>query len=43
LPYLDVFTVDQLAQSISAAGFVIERRWQPGRGKAVFMVAIKPA
>ena len=42
LPYLSVFTVAELADSLRAAGFEIDHQWQPRRGKAVFIVAKKP-
>lgn len=42
LPLVKVFTSDELAASLARAGFEIEHRWQPGRGKAVFIVARKP-
>jgi len=41
-PFLTVFTVDDLTRSLIDAGFVIEHRWQPARGKAWFVVAKKP-
>lgn len=43
LPQLDIMTSEELAASLSNAGFEIVHRWQPGRGKAVFIVARKPA
>lgn len=43
LPLLRIFTTPQLERSVTEAGFVIEQQWQPGRGKAVFIVARKPA
>ena len=42
LPQLDVMTVPELVASLSAAGFGIDHQWQPGKGKAVFIVARKP-
>lgn len=39
LPRLDVMTTAELISSITRAGFSIEHQWQPGRGKAVFIVA----
>jgi ubiquinone/menaquinone biosynthesis C-methylase UbiE len=39
LPQLDVMTTPDLVKSLTAAGFSIEHQWQPGRGKAVFIVA----
>jgi hypothetical protein len=43
MPYVAVFTSDELVAAMSAAGFEIDHRWQPGRGKALFLVARKPA
>ena len=43
LPTLTTFTPDALEAMQRRAGFVIEQRWQPGRGKAVFFIARKPA
>ncbi len=39
LPQLDVMTTADLVRSLNGAGFSIEHQWQPGRGKAVFIVA----
>lgn len=39
LPQLDVMTKDELVASLTSAGFTIEQQWQPGKGKAVFIVA----
>lgn len=39
LPQLDVMTTSELVGSIEGAGFTIEQQWQPGKGKAVFIVA----
>lgn len=41
MPLLKVFTTDELVASLTAAGFEIDHQWQPGRGKAVFIVAKK--
>ena len=41
IPRLHVFTVDQLAASLTDAGFTIDYQWQPAKGKAVFIVAEK--
>ncbi|MEQ9691771.1 class I SAM-dependent methyltransferase [Bauldia litoralis] len=41
MPRVAVFTPDELRASITGAGFAIEHDWQPGRGKAVFIVARK--
>lgn len=42
-PLVRVFTEQALVDSLERAGFVIERRWRPGRKKAAFLVASKPA
>lgn len=39
LPQLDVMTTAELVASLTGAGFAIEQQWQPGRVKAVFIVA----
>jgi ubiquinone/menaquinone biosynthesis C-methylase UbiE len=39
LPQLNVFTTEELVRSLTEAGFTIEQQWQPGKGKAVFIVA----
>lgn len=41
LPRLRFFTVDELATSMTNAGFSIEHRWQPKK-RSVFIVARKP-
>lgn len=43
MPLVKVFTVDDLVKSIAATGFAIEEQWQPGKGKAVFIIARKAA
>lgn len=43
LPLVRVFTRKDLEESLTKAGFVIDHEWQPGKSKAVFIVAIKPA
>ncbi len=43
IPLVKVFTVQELADSLTDAGFAIDHQWQPGKGKAVFIVAKKPA
>ena len=43
MPLVRVFTVKELVDSLEAAGFAIDHQWQPGRGKAAFIVAEKPA
>jgi ubiquinone/menaquinone biosynthesis C-methylase UbiE len=39
LPQLDVMTTTELVACLTSAGFAIEQQWQPGKGKAVFIVA----
>lgn len=41
LPLVKVFTLQQLQDSLTDAGFEIDHQWQPGKGKAVFIVAKK--
>lgn len=43
LPLLQVFTTQELVDSIKAYGFEIEHQWSPGKGTSVFIVAKKPA
>lgn len=43
LPAVAFFTVGELERDIIAAGFDIESTWQPGKRKAIFIVAKKPA
>ena len=42
MPLVKVFTVKELKESLTAAGFDIDYEWQPGKGKAVFIVAKRP-
>ncbi len=42
MPLVKVFTTDDLATNFTDAGFEIDHQWQPGKGDAVFIVAIKP-
>lgn len=42
-PLVKVFTVQELANSLTDARFKIDHQWQPDKGKAVFMVAKKPS
>ena len=42
LPRLRTFTEQALVDSLERAGFVVERRWRPGKRKAVFLVASRP-
>ena len=41
MPMFRVFTTQALADSLIAAGFALDYQWQPGRGKAMFIVAKK--
>ena len=41
MPLVKVFTTKELEDSLTAASFEIDHRWQPGRGKSVFIVAKK--
>lgn len=46
MPLVRVFTAEQLATSLTAAGFIIDHQWRPAKRKAalkaVFIVAKKP-
>ena len=41
LPLVKVFTVEELEDSLTAAGFEIDYQWQPGKRRGVFIVAKK--
>jgi ubiquinone/menaquinone biosynthesis C-methylase UbiE len=41
MPKVSVFTTQELVDSLASAGFEIDYQWQPGKGKAVFIVAKK--
>ena len=41
MPTLRVFTAKELVTSLTDAGFQIDYQWQPGKDKAVFIVAKK--
>ena len=41
MPLVKVFTTRELEDSLSDAGFEIDYQWQPGKNKAVFIVAMK--
>jgi len=43
IPLVKVFTAKELEDSLINAGFEIDFHWQPGKGKAVFIVAKKAA
>ena len=42
MPLVKFFTKEELEACLCNAGFAIEYSWQPGKGKAVFLVARKP-
>jgi 2-polyprenyl-3-methyl-5-hydroxy-6-metoxy-1,4-benzoquinol methylase len=39
---LEFFTAKELEKSLTDVGFKIDYQWQPGKGKAVFIVVKKP-
>jgi ubiquinone/menaquinone biosynthesis C-methylase UbiE len=41
MPTVKVFTVADLVDSLTRGGFAIDHQWQPGKGRAVFIVAKK--
>lgn len=41
MPLVKVFTKEELENSLTDAGFAIDYQWQPGKDKAVFIVAKK--
>ncbi len=41
MPLVKVFTTEDLVASLTDAGFEIDHQWQPGKGKAMFIVAKK--
>jgi hypothetical protein len=41
IPLVRIFTTKELEESMTSAGFEIDYRWQPGKGKAVFLVVKK--
>lgn len=43
IPLIKVFTTKELEGSLTDAGFGIGHQWQPGKGKAMFIVAKKAA
>ena len=43
MPLVKIFTTRELEDRFTAAGFQIDYQWQPGKSKAVFMVAKKAA
>ncbi len=42
-PLVRIFSESSLVDSLNAAGFLIDHQWRPGKDKAVFIVALKPA
>ncbi|MDB9527665.1 class I SAM-dependent methyltransferase [Oscillatoria sp. CS-180] len=42
-PFVAVFTTQELETSLTSAGFELDYQWQPSKGKAMFIVAQKPA
>ena len=42
LPQLTAFSPRELVQDLTSAGFSIEREWEPGTFKSIFIVAKKP-
>ena len=42
IPMVKVFTVQELVDSLTNAGFEIDYQWQPRKGDAVFIVTKKP-
>ncbi|MEM9568898.1 MAG: methyltransferase domain-containing protein [Cyanobacteria bacterium P01_E01_bin.34] len=42
IPQVKVISEQELIESLTNAGFQIDYRWTPGKGKAVFIVAKKP-
>ena len=41
IPLVKIFTAEELQDSLTRAGFEIDYNWQPGKGKARFIVAKK--
>jgi hypothetical protein len=41
MPLVKVFTTESLVTCLTDAGFEVDYQWQPGKGKAVFIVAKK--
>lgn len=42
LPFVQVLTMQSLADSLTQAGFELDYQWQPNKSSAVFIVAKKP-
>ena len=43
IPLVKVFTAKELEESLTQAGFAINHKWRPGKEKAIFIIAKKPA
>lgn len=43
MPLVKVFTTQELVNSLTDTGFTIDHQWNPGKSKAVFIVAKKSA
>jgi len=43
IPMVKFITIQELVDNITEAGFEIDHQWLPGKNKAVFIVAKKPA
>ena len=41
IPLVKIFTAEELHDSLTRDGFEIDYNWQPGKGKATFIVAKK--
>ncbi len=41
IPYVNVFTTNDLVAMLTSAGFTVDYQWQPAKGKGVFIVAKK--
>jgi ubiquinone/menaquinone biosynthesis C-methylase UbiE len=42
-PYVKILRRSELEHALTSAGFTLAENWQPGKGKSVFIVAVKPA
>ena len=42
MPYVNVFSTDELLAAVTDAGFSIETHWQAKKGRAVFLICKKP-
>ena len=41
LPYINIFSAEQLVESIQKTGFTIEHQWRPKKKSALFLIARK--